>query len=713
MGLTRGAVGRGTLNSDERHFFDLDGDLTIALAGNPNVGKSTLFNALTGINQHTGNWAGKTVSHAAGICKTAMRKYTLVDLPGTYSLYAMSKEEEVARNFICFGKPDATVVVCNATCLERGLGLVLQTLEVTPHIIVCVNMMDEARSKGIHVDLQKLSDLLGVPVIGTAARKKKSLHTLTDTLDALPSTHCLPSTPPISYGDAIEHAINTILPTLTQYNALLPSRWLALRLLEADVAMLHEINLLCDANLLANDSIAKALTAAKRFLVERGLDGAQFTDTVASAVILRAAEIAAVAVRTDIGGYTAFDRKLDGLLTGKRFGYPAMLILLLAVFWLTISGVNLPSKWLAALFSFLECRISALLLFLHAPMPLHDLLVLGIFRVLSSVVAVMLPPMAIFFPLFTILEDSGYLPRIAYNLDHPFKRCGACGKQALTMCMGFGCNAAGVVGCRIIDSPRDRLIAVLTNSFVPCNGRFPGMISLICIFFVGISGGLLSSLCSAALLTAVILLGIGMTLLISRILSKTLLRGVPSAFTLELPPYRRPQIGKVIVRSVFDRTLFVLGRAAVVAVPAGAILWLLANIKLSGISLLAHSAAFLDPLGRLLGMDGILLTAFILGFPANEIVLPIAVMAYTMGGTLTEVSDLAAMKAILITNGWTPVTAICTILFSLMHWPCSTTVITIRKETGSFRAVMAAVLLPTIVGAFLCFCVAAVSRIWC
>ena len=515
----------------------------------------------------------------------------------------------------------------------------------------------------------------------------------------------------VRYDSTVERAVEVLTPCLAKFAGKLPPRWLALRLLDPDAAMLHEINLACGKNLLTDDEVTAALNRAHAILEAENHGDERLKDAVASAVVTRAAEIAAAVTRSKSGGYSARDRMLDRILTGKAFGYPAMLLLLLFVFWLTISGANLPSAWLSAGFTYLEGRFSALLFWLHAPLWLHDLLVLGIFRVLSSVVAVMLPPMAIFFPLFTILEDSGYLPRIAYNLDRPFKRCGACGKQALTMCMGFGCNAAGVVGCRIIDSPRERLIAVLTNSFVPCNGRFPAMISLICIFFVGISGGIGTSLVSALLLTVVILLGIGMTLLFSRLLSKTLLRGVPSSFALELPPYRRPQIGKVIVRSVFDRTLFVLGRAIAVAAPAGAILWLLANVHIGDASLLAHCAAFLDPLGRLLGMDGVILTAFILGFPANEIVIPIAVMAYTMGGTLTDVGDLAAMRDILTTNGWTPLTAVCTILFSLMHWPCSTTVMTIRGETGSLRHTLAAVLLPTLAGVAVCFLVAAAARL--
>ena len=379
-----------------------------------------------------------------------------------------------------------------------------------------------------------------------------------------------------------------------------------------------------------------------------------------------------------------------------------MLLLLAFIFFLTIYAANYPSALLSAGLFWVQDRLTDLFTWLHAPAWLHGALVLGVYRVLAWVVSVMLPPMAIFFPLFTLLEDAGYLPRIAYNLDKPFQRCHACGKQALTMCMGFGCNAAGVVGCRIIDSPRERLLAILTNNFVPCNGRFPTLIAVITMFFVGTAGGFFSSALSALLLTAVILLGIFATFGITRLLSKTLLRGMPSSFTLELPPYRRPQIGKVIWRSLWDRTAFVLGRAAAVAAPAGLLIWLLANIKSGDVSLLQHCADFLDPFARLLGMDGVILMAFILGFPANETVIPIIIMTYMAEGSLTELAGLETMHALFTAHGWTAGTAVSVILFSLFHWPCSTTLLTVKKETGSLFWTLLAALIPTVVGCLAC-----------
>ncbi len=607
-------------------------DIVVALAGNPNVGKSTVFNALTGLRQHTGNWPGKTVSTAQGYCRCGGTGIVLVDLPGTYSLLAHSAEEEAARDFIRSGGADAVIVVCDATCLERSLILFFQIAAVTDRVVVCVNLMDEARHRHIHVDLAQLERTLGTAVVGTSARS----------------------------GDGLDRLMR------------------------------------CAAD-------AAARTPS-------GSPGPETDEQDSRRAVLLAEQAARACVHRDKPDSDALDRRLDRLFASRRTGFPIMLLLLFFVFWLTISGANIPSQWLSARLFSLQDTLSALLLSAKAPAWLHDALILGVFRVLAWVVSVMLPPMAIFFPLFTLLEDFGYLPRVAFNLDHCFKKACACGKQALCMCMGLGCNAAGVIGCRIIDSPRERLIAILTNSMVPCNGRFPTILSIISMFFLGAACGPGATMLSALLLTGVIVLGVGMTLLCSRLLSKTVLAGMPSGFTLELPPYRRPQIGKVIVRSVFDRTLFVLGRAAAVAAPAGLVIWLCANLAPGGISLLERISGALDPFASLFGLDGVILLAFILGFPANEIVMPIAVMAYLSASSLTELGT-AQLHALLVHNGWTPLTAVCTIVFSLFHWPCSTTCLTIHRETGSLGWTLAAFALPTTVGLLLCFVISTAWRL--
>ena len=713
MGLTKSSVGIGAVDSGLIIKKQSPNDKIIALAGNPNVGKSTVFNALTGLNQHTGNWPGKTVANAQGYCKSEKHSFVLVDIPGTYSLMAHSAEEEVARNFICFGAPDAVAVVCDATCLERNMNLVLQTLEISSNVIVCINLMDEAKRRKISIDLKKLEERLGVPVIGVTARKKKSLKSLLDTLDIACDEKRENKPFKVTYSPEIEQAIAIVEPEAKRLSkGKINSRWLSLKLLDGDSSLLCEICGCLGDDFLKNPALFAALNKAKATLEDSGINPQKLKDKTVSAVVAAAEKICEGAVRYEKKQYSGRDRQLDKLLTGKFTAYPFMLLLLGAIFWLTITGANYPSELLSRLFSLIGDKLDAFFVSINAPNWLHGALIDGVYRVLTSVIAVMLPPMAIFFPLFTLLEDSGFLPRIAYNLDRPFKRCNACGKQALTICMGFGCNAAGIVGCRIIDSPRERLLAVLTNNFIPCNGRFPMLISIIAMFFaVGTAGGL-SSFISVAVLTVAIILSIGMTFLVTKLLSKTLLKGVPSSFTLELPPYRRPQIGRVIVRSIFDRTLFVLGRAASVAAPAGLIIWLLANITVSGSSLLSLCANALDPLGRLMGLDGVILFAFILGFPANEIVVPIIMMSYLSAGTIDSAYSLAEMQALFVSNGWNAVTAICFIIFTLMHWPCSTTLLTIKKETGSLKWTALSCAIPTAIGILLCMSVNFIASVF-
>lgn len=684
---------------------------SVALSGNPNVGKSTLFNSLTGSSQHTGNWAGVTVSCFKGSCSSKKYNYVFADLPGTYSLMAHSAEEALARDGICFGNCDAAVVICDSTCLERNLNLVLQILETGIPAMVCVNFMDEAAKKNIRIDLPALSRELSAPVAGTTARKKRSLEHFLDRLD---ETVDHPDTEPfhISYDAAVEQAISMLLPFTEPLSSRLSPRWLALRLLENDPGLLRSLNTFLGRDLSEDDALCQAVLQARSHLNQAGIFEDDLKDRIVSGIVNTAESIASRTVSLPEKPYGKRDAFWDRILTGRLAGYPAMIGLLALIFWLTITGANYPSALLSSLFFSFQEKLTAAFMAVNAPQWLHGILVLGVYRVLAWVISVMLPPMAIFFPLFTLLEDFGYLPRIAYNLDRPFQCCKACGKQALTMAMGFGCNAAGVTGCRIIDSPRERLIAILTNSFVPCNGRLPALVTLITLFFTGASSaGPISSLRPALILTFFILTGVAATFFVSRLLSATVLKGMPSSFTLELPPYRRPQIGRVIWRSILDRTLFILGRAAAVAAPAGLVIWILANVSIGDISLLARFSGYLDPIGRLMGMDGVILMAFILGLPANEIVIPIIIMAYTSQGTLIEPGNLSDLHMLLISQGWTWVTALCTMVFFLFHWPCSTTLMTIKKETGSLKWTCLAVLLPTACGVILCMAITAFSRL--
>lgn len=676
-----------------------DNNRIIALAGNPNVGKSTVFNALTGLHQHTGNWPGKTVSNASGYFNFNNLTYKIYDLPGIYSILAHSEEEFVARDFICFGGSDVVVIVCDAGCLMRNLNLVLQVCEITDKVVVCVNLLDEAKKKKIDVDLNKLSDLLGVRVVGTSARSNVGLDELLSNIELTFGE--IRKSRKVRYNQYVEDAIKVISDAIILNDDSINKRWVALNLLRDDELLRDKIEeeLMID---LSDEKIDNSIKQARTLLLDGDITINEIDDVLTESINNEASLISSKVVSYLNEDYDKKDRRLDKILTKKSTGIPIMIILFAFIFWLTITGSNYPSMLLQSVLFKFENVLFNFFSYLHIPNFVNEALTHGVYRVLAWVVSVMLPPMALFFPLFTILEDIGYLPRIAFNVDGIFKKCKTCGKQALTMAMGFGCNAVGVSGCRIIDSPRERLIAILTNSFVPCNGRFPILISIITMFLVGVEGGFWNSLLGVLILMMVIGFGIFMTFVTSSVLSKTLLKGVPSSFTLELPPYRRPQYGKVIVRSIFDRTLFVLGRAITVAIPAGLVIWCLANININGGSLLSILSNVLDPLGKLLGMDGVILLAFILAFPANEIVIPIIIMSYMSTGNLVDISNLSTLREVLVSNGWTWVTAVSVMLFSLMHWPCSTTCLTVKKETSSIKWTILSIVIPTFCGVVIC-----------
>jgi ferrous iron transport protein B len=725
-------------------------DTLVALAGNPNTGKSTIFNALTGLRQHTGNWPGKTVTRMEGAFAHEGRRVKVVDLPGTYSLQAASADEEVARDFVLFGHPDVVVVVVDATRLERNLNLVLQILEITDRVVVCLNLVDEARRHGIAVDAARLASELGVPVVPTAARQGEGIGELLRTALSVASgevvlrPHRIQHHPPV-----VEDALAEVVGGLEEVApGLENARWVALRLLSGDeqverAVRMGEIGgLTASGKLAAADRFAaggtgshsreaaspatRAPDATAGLLAQvaelRWSLPADFHDALMESIYTEAHRIAE---RSMVRGVKRagldLDRALDRLLTGRWTGFPIMLLLLLVVFWITIVGSNYPSELLAAA---LLGKVHPVLLgvgeALRFPWWLSGFLFDGIYLGTAWVVSVMLPPMAICVPLLTLLEDFGYLPRVAFNMDSAFRRVGAHGKQALTMSMGFGCNVAGVVATRIIDSPRERLVAILTNNFSLCNGRWPTQILIATIFLGALVPAHLAGLMAAGAVVGIALLGVTFMFATSWLLSRTVLRGEASTFSLELPPYRPPRVLQTLYTSVIDRTLIVLWRAIVFAVPAGATIWLISNLHPGGISIAEHLVHFLEPLGHLIGMNGVIILAYVVAIPANEIVIPTILMLTVLttglgggagAGVLFEPESAMEIHTLLTAGGWTLLTGVSVMLFSLLHNPCSTTIFTIYKETGSRRWTTIAALMPLALGFLVCFLVAQIWRL--
>ena len=706
-----------TYHFDERGIRGDDADYVLALAGNPNTGKSTIFNSLTKMHQHTGNWPGKTVTKAEGIFEYNGKKYKLVDLPGTYSLLSISRDEAVARDFILFGKPDVTIIVIDATRLERNLNLTLQIMEITDKIVIALNLVDEARRNGIYIDSKRLSDILGVPVVETVASRKKGLDKLLEVTEGVIENRIVCHPYKIEYPPSLKAAIEPLVNLLEE---LLPGytnlRWIALRLLDGDQSVIEFIKQKSDGD--NKDTIAALLEISEKIRWELG---DYFHDELMQAIFESAKMITRECVTVDKTKKPFdLDDKIDRIVTSKIWGFPIMFLLLALVFWLTIVGANYPSGVLSKILvdeghPFLKNLAG----FLHLPWWLSGILIDGAYMATAWVVSVMLPPMAIFFPLFTFLEDAGYLPRVAFNLDGLYQKAGAHGKQALSMSMGFGCNAAGVVATRIIDSPRERLIAIITNNFSLCNGRWPTQILLATIFIGALVPARWAGLISAAAVVTVALTGIILSFTVSWLLSRTVLKGAPSAFSLELPPYRRPRLGQILYTSLIDRTLIILWRAILFAFPAGIVIWLIANIHIGNSSLANYIIDFADPYAYYFGLNGIIILAFLIGIPANEIIMPTILMltALYLGiqntggneGIFMETGNIETTAALLKAGGWTTLTAVNVMIFSLLHNPCSTTIYTIYKETGSAKWTLLATFLPVAMGLTACFLM---TRIW-
>lgn len=688
---------------------------TIALAGNPNTGKSTVFNALTGLRQHTGNWPGKTVTRAEGSFSFHDQRYRIIDLPGTYSLLSTSEDEEVARDFILFGKPDVTVIVVDASRLERNLSLALQILEITDKAVLCLNLMDEARRHHITIDTRTLSRDLGIPVVATSARTKEGIPDLLFAIEEVVSGKF--QTKKQTYIDLPKEnaeAIAELQSALSELNPELPNtRWLAMRLIEGDESVQKGVE---EGTFSAENNPEKQSRVLRIADEYHKILGDHYRNDLVEAIYAQATTLINASVSTDFSARSfRVDRAIDRVVTHKIWGFPIMFLLLAGVLWITIIGANYPSQWLTDLFvgwlyPLLKDGANAL----HFPWWLSGFLIDGVYLATTWVISVMLPPMAIFFPLFTLLEDFGYLPRVAFNLDKLFRTAGAHGKQALTMSMGFGCNAAGVVATRIINSPREKLIAIITNNFSLCNGRWPTQILIATLFIGALVPKQWSSTVSMLAVIGIAVLGIAFSFLTSWLLSKTLLKGESSFFVLELPPYRPPRFFQTLYTSLIDRTLIVLWRAIVFAAPAGAVIWLICNLQIAQQPIALWLIQGLDPIGVFIGLNGVILLAYIVAIPANEIVIPTVLMLTTMvlgqtavgegAGVLMEAST-SQVGVLLHAGGWTLLTAVNLMLFSLLHNPCSTTIYTIYKETQSKKWTLIATLLPVLYGIVVCFLV--------
>lgn len=646
-------------------------DKLILLSGNPNVGKTSIFRLLTGIHHQIKNLTGKSISAQMGRIKNN-KEYVIVDLPGIYSLLGSTDEEILVRDTILFDNTHKNIIVIDSCFLEKNLNLVFQILEMNKNVLLCLNFIDELNNKKIEINTEKLSELLDVPVIMCSAKNNIGINDLIKSFDIEKNSSYF-----LNYGGKIESLLNDFIP-LIGLDAIydINKRFVALKLLEGDKSIVKSIYSRYGIDILSKE--------VNEFL--RNINFEEIRKEVAIIINNECKTVASKTIKYLNQDINENSKKIDKIITSKKWGIILSLLSFFLVFYLTIVLSNYPSRFLNIFFNFIENKLYDIFIYLKVTKYIYEPLIFGIFRIIGKIISTMLPPMAIFFTLFSLGEESGLLPRIVFNCDKIFKCCKSHGKQALTMCMGFCCNAYGVIGSKVIDSPRDKLVAILTNNFIPCSGRISLLISIISIFFIKETNNFYISL----ILVGFILFGIFISLFITKILATTVLKNINSHFTLELPPYRKPNIKSVIYRSFIDKTLFILIKAIKVSLPAGIIIWLFANININEISLLNHISHFLNPFAELLGLDGFILFAFILALPANEIVLVIILMGYLSSGIMITIpTNITELKEILVNNGWDTIKALNVCLFSIMNCPCLTTFLTIKKEVGVKWSILA------------------------
>lgn len=645
----------------------------ILLCGNPNVGKSSIFNILTQSNEHTGNWTGKTVECASK--KIVGTNYTLIDLPGIYSLSSLSEEEVVARDMLLFGDYKKIIYVIDGEMLERNLNLLFQILEINKNIIICINMIDELKKKNIEINTKRLSEIFGVKVISVSTFDKTGIDELINCLDS--ESYC---TFNYYYDYEVESKIREVSKVLPKYYN---NRYISLSVLLKDKSIINTIKDRYGINVESKnlDNILMNTNSEKMY------------DSVASKINTLSNIVMREVYKNNNKKSISF---FDKIFSNKIIAIMIMIMILFTIFFLTIVVSNYPSELLSTLFSNVESFLYKVAIHLNIPTIIYEPLLFGVYRVVTFIISVMFPPLVIFFILFTYAEEIGILPRIAFNFDKVCNISGCHGKQCLTMCTGFGCNACAVVGSRIIDSKRDRLIAILTNSFIPCNGRFPLLIAVISMFLSN------NKIITSIYLCIFIIIAIVVSFLSSFILSKTLLKGYPGFFVLELPSYKKVKLKSIFKKAIIYKSLSILKKAIIVSIPCGIVLYIMSHVMINGSSLFLILSNYLNSIAKIIGLDGVILLAFFLALPANEIVLPIIIMGYLGLSNVSLIGDYLSIKNILVSNGWTVSTAISVIIFSIMHFPCGTTLSTIKSEVGT-KWMIYSFIIPLIFGVSILF----------